>query len=49
MTAMLYYFDNYRFRLDYYKGEKGYISLMKCVESPQFYFTANFGSQGFGQ
>jgi len=49
MTAMFYYLDNYRFRLDYYKGEKGYISLMKCVESPQFYFTADFGSKGFGQ
>jgi hypothetical protein len=47
MTPMMYYFDNYRFRLDYFKTEKGYVSQMQCVESSQFYFSADFGSPEF--
>lgn len=47
MPRMFYYFDNNRFRMDYYKSENGYIPQMRSVESPQFYFTGNFGSEFF--
>jgi hypothetical protein len=43
-AGLRYYFENYRFRLEYFKTDEGYVSQMKCVESAQFYFTANFGS-----
>jgi hypothetical protein len=43
VAPLLYYFDSFRFRMEYYKTENGYLSQMKCVESSQFYFAANFG------
>ena len=44
MAPLLYYINKYRFRMEYYNGPDGYIGQMKCVESPSFYFTTNFGS-----
>lgn len=47
MDALLYYFDTYRFRMEYYKTETGYTAEMKCVEKASFSFTGNFGSAWF--
>jgi hypothetical protein len=48
MDALLYYFDTYRFRMEYYKTPAGgYVAEMKCVEKSAFAFTANFGSAWF--
>jgi hypothetical protein len=47
MAPMLYYFDNYRFRMEYFKNDDDYVSKVRCVESSTFYFSANFGSEVF--
>jgi hypothetical protein len=46
-APLLYYFDNYRFRMEYLKTADGYVAQMTCVESPAFYFSGNFGSAIF--
>lgn len=47
MAPLLYYIDKYRFRMEYFNASGEYLPQMKCVESPGFYFTANFGSAVF--
>jgi hypothetical protein len=45
MEALLFYFDTYRFRMEYLKTSNGaFVAQMKCVESPGFYFSGDFGS-----
>jgi hypothetical protein len=43
-TPLLFYFENYRFRMEYLKTEKGYVGQLKCLENPAMYFSGNFGS-----
>ena len=47
MAPLLYYINKYRFRMEYFNASGQYVAQMKCVESPAFYFTANFGSAVF--
>ena len=44
VSPILAYFDTYRFRMEYLKVKDDYVAQVKCVESPTFYFTGNFGS-----
>lgn len=44
MAPFLYYFNSSRFRMEYLKTDDGFVAQLKCVESPTFYFSGNFGS-----